>query len=53
MVLYMIPPVINELAKNMDQPQATVILRVTVQKYFLVEFFIGVDGLVLAVGRPA
>ena len=27
-ILYIIPPVISELAKNMDQPQATVISRV-------------------------
>jgi len=33
--LYMIPPVISELAKNMDQPQATVILRVTGNSVFL------------------
>jgi hypothetical protein len=34
MILYMIPPVISELVTNMDQPQATVISRVTGNSLF-------------------
>jgi len=34
MILYMIPPVISKLAKDVDQPQAAVILRVAGNSIF-------------------